>query len=72
MLKFIQYIKNKLTKGYKRCYIIHSNTSGKFYICRVLNIYDSEEEAIDNLTNLLNHNINEECLLSNFSKRQEL
>jgi len=72
MLRFIQYIKNKFIKRYKKCYVIHSNSYGEFYVCRVLNMYDNRNKAINDLSLLVTNNVNEKYLLSEFNKRKRL
>ena len=58
-----------ISKGLKKCYIMHSITTGEYMICRVLNEYDNEKEADDDMVKLLTHKISEEDLLKEFSKK---
>ncbi|HHV96729.1 MAG TPA: hypothetical protein GXX37_09710 [Clostridiaceae bacterium] len=58
-----------IDKGFKKCYIMHSTTTGKYMICRVLNEYDNEKEADKDMVKLLTHQISEEDLLEEFSKK---
>jgi len=59
-------------KELKKCYIIHSTTTSKYMICRVLNEYDNEEEADEDMIKLLTHKITEKDLLKEFSKKSGL
>ena len=38
---------------------MHSTTTGKYMICRVLNEYENEKEADDDMVKLLTHEISE-------------
>jgi hypothetical protein len=42
----------------------------KYLICRILNEYNSEEEAQHDLIKLLGHKITEDDLLNEFDKKQ--
>ena len=48
---------------------MHSTTTGKYMICKVLNEYDNEKEADDDMVKLLTHEISEKDLLKEFSKK---
>lgn len=72
MAKIIKYIKNKFFKNHKKCYIIHSNEIGEFHVCKVLNIYDSKNKAVEDLSRLLSKSISEIDILENFNERKEL
>ena len=58
-----------ISKGLKKCYIMHSTTTGKYMICKVLNEYDNEKEADKDMVKLLAHKISEKDLLKEFSKK---
>jgi hypothetical protein len=58
-----------INKGLKKCYIIHSTSTGEYTICRVLNEYDNKEEAKNDLIDLLTHKISEKDMLKEFTKK---
>ena len=58
-----------ISKGLKKCYIIHSTTTGKYMNSKVLNEYDNKKEANDDMVKLLTHKISEKGLLKEFSKK---
>ncbi len=58
-----------ISKGLKKCYIMHSTTTGEYMICKVLNEYDNEKEADKDMVKLLIHEISEKDLLKEFSKK---
>lgn len=51
----------------KKGYLIHK-TATKYILCKVLNEYQSEEEAQEDLINLLTHKKKERQILKEFSK----
>lgn len=61
-----------INKGLKKCYIIHSTSTGQYMVCRVLNKYKDENEASDGLIRLLSHKISEKDLLREFTKKEYL
>jgi predicted Mrr-cat superfamily restriction endonuclease len=58
-----------ISKGLKKCYIMHSTTTGEYMICKVLNDYDNKKEADDDMVKLLAREISEKDLLKEFSKK---
>jgi len=57
-----------ISKGLKKCYIMHSTTTGKYMICKVLNEYDNKKEADKDMVKLLTHEISEKDLLKELVK----
>lgn len=55
--------------GLKKAYLINKTSTGVYSICRILNEYHSEENAIEDISKLLSGNINEKDLLKEFSKK---
>lgn len=55
-------------RGLKRGYIIHK-TETTVLVCKILNEYNTEEEAREDLIELLTHNKNEVDLLKEFSTK---
>ncbi len=58
-------IDDNKTKGY----VIHKVADDNYCVCRILNEYESLEEAKKALIDILSDNITEEELLDNFMKR---
>ncbi len=56
-------------KEYKKGYVIHETDAG-FKLCRILNEYDTKQEAMDDLLDLLSHKITQEDLLEEFNKKK--
>jgi hypothetical protein len=56
-------------KEYKKGYVIHETDIG-FKLCRILNEYDSKQAAMDDLMKLLSHEVTQDDLLEEFSKKQ--
>ncbi|NLC43731.1 MAG: hypothetical protein GX783_05555 [Clostridiales bacterium] len=56
-------------KEYKKGYFIHETVNG-FKLCRILNEYDKEQDAMDDLLKLLSHKVTQEDLLEVYSKKQ--
>ena len=52
----------------KKAYIIHK-TENKMLLCKVLNEYNSEQEAEQELINLLTHKKKEKKLLQDYTKK---
>jgi len=71
-MSFISRIKEKADECFKKCYVVHKDDVGNYYICRVLNSYENEDEAISDLCNLLGHKITERDLLKVFTDKEEL
>lgn len=58
-----------MNKGLKRGYLIHESSTGVYSICRILNEYNSMNEAQEDLCKLLVNNIKEKDLLKKYSKK---
>lgn len=56
-------------KQYKKGYIIHK-TATRFLLCKILNEYNNEAEADQDLTNLLTDKKSEKDLLKEYSKKE--
>jgi len=56
-------------KQYKKGYFVHSEGS-KNVLCKILNEYDTREEATKDLVNLVTNKITEKDLYKEFLKRQ--
>jgi hypothetical protein len=54
--------------GLRKAYLIHK-TDTKYYLCRILNEYNSEEEANNDKYKLLSDKITEKQLLKEYSKK---
>jgi len=54
---------------YKNGYLIHQ-TSTKFILCKILNEYDNQKDANDDLVNLLAHKKTEKELLKEFNSKK--
>lgn len=52
----------------KKGYVIHKVTEDTYYICRILNEYNSDEEATADLVKLLGKKITEEDLLEKYKE----
>lgn len=65
LLVGVYYMFNKDVKAY----LIHKTDAGIYKICRVLNEYNSEEEATKDLVGLLTDEKTERQLLKEFSKK---
>ena len=50
-------------------YVIHKSAENNYSVCRILNEYESREEAQDDLYALLAKNITEKDLLKKYSKK---
>jgi ABC-type metal ion transport system substrate-binding protein len=59
-----------LQKGLKKTYILHKVTDTKYTICRVLNEYNSKQDADAELVKLLTHKKTEEELLKEYTKKE--
>jgi len=57
-------------KKYRHVYIINEVNEHKFQICRVLNEYDSLEDADDDLLKLLTNKRSENDLLEKFNDKE--
>ena len=57
------------SKSFKRGYFVHSD-NGKNMLCKILNEYDTREEATKDLVNLVTNKITEKDLYKEFLKRQ--
>ena len=55
--------------NYKKGYIIHE-TSTKVLLCKILNEYDKEPEASEDLVKLLTNNTTEDKLLKEYTKKE--
>ena len=53
----------------KRGYFVHTS-NGKIMLCKILNEYDTQDEAREDLVSLVTHKITEEDLYEKFLKRQ--
>ena len=51
-------------------YVIHKSAENNYSVCRILNEYESREEAQDDLYALLAKNITEKDLLNKYSKKR--
>lgn len=56
-------------KQYKKGYIIHK-TVNRVLLCKILNEYNSEESADQDLTKLLTNNTTEDKLLKEYTKKE--
>lgn len=69
ILMYLEYkirgIRHDLTRGY-----LINKTEGSYSVCKILNEYDNEEEATDDLLSLLSHKITEKDLLKKSSKKR--
>lgn len=72
MTRVANYFKRLFETNRKKCYIVHSDSVGNFYVCKVLNRYASELEAIDGIVDLLEHRARENDLLREFSQIEDL
>lgn len=61
-------IKNK---GLKKAYLIHESSTGVYSICRILNEFDSKNEAINDLAKLLSNKKTEKNLLRQYTGIKE-
>ena len=59
----------KVNKEFKKGYILHTFSNGKIALCKVLNEYNSQEEANDNLLDLLSGDKQEEEILQEYFKK---
>lgn len=58
-----------MNKGLKKGYLIHETSTGVYSICRILNEYDTMNEAREDISKLLVNNIKEKDLLKKYSKK---
>ncbi|MBW9173373.1 hypothetical protein [Clostridium estertheticum] len=54
---------------HRHLYVIHELTETKFELCRVLNTYDTDSAAIDDVKKLLSNKISEKDLLKMLDKK---
>jgi hypothetical protein len=62
----------KVNKEFKKGYILHTFGNGKIALCKVLNEYNGQEEANDNLLDLLNGDKQEQDILQEYSKKDAI
>ena len=58
-----------INKGSKKGYIVH-DTPTRHLLCRILNEYDTKEEAQDALVKLLSDKVTEKNLLKDYAKKE--
>lgn len=67
MKKILSLLKRKeYTKGY----LIHKTANSKHMLCKILNEYDNEEEALQDLLKLLTKKKSEKELLVEYDKKK--
>lgn len=54
---------------YRKGYLIHEG-DGNYCLCKILNEYNSEEEAEKDLIDLLTHHKTEKQMLKEYSKKE--
>jgi hypothetical protein len=55
---------------YRKGYLIHETSDDHYCLCKILNEYNSEEEAEEALIDLLTHVKTEKQLLKEYSKKE--
>lgn len=66
---FVKGDKTMQIIGEIKGYVIHKSAENNYSVCRILNEYESREEAQDDLYALLAKNITEKDLLKKYSKK---
>lgn len=56
-------------KKYREVYLINNSNDARFSICKVLNDYDNEDAAFEDLKKLLAHEVSETDLLKEFDNK---
>jgi hypothetical protein len=54
----------------RKGYLIHETDENHFCLCRILNEYDNEKDAENDLIDLLTHNKTEKQILREYSKKE--
>lgn len=59
-----------LQRGLKKGYTVHKVTESNYQLCRILQEYNSKEEADKDLIKLLTHKKTEKDILKEYSKKE--